>query len=454
VTDHLPIVLLAVIGLACSVALLATRSPLLLTLTALAGTSVGLYLADRLGVPPNLIKIYLSAMFAAAFVMLGQVPHFRTELWEYLLLLFFFGRALLDFVRPDFELRFPLGAVGDGVFLTTAYFYFKKAIIARADRAEAVLRAVLYCSTVIAIIGLFEAMMAIDLFAFKESRFLIQDVMTSQEARIRINSIFDAPEYLGATTSLSMYVVILLYWMGRLRRFTMVGILLLLLLATAANLYRGIWVALTAGLVFLFVLRPGQVRSLHLLMRHVLVLLVIVIAAYLAQALLKSTSLYEERITNPENVRARMTLYDALARGVTEHPLLGSGTGTVGEYLAVTPYNTTDLFTPHNGYLAIAYENGVAILLIYLSWFIALLWRVCGANSPAMIVAGAMVTMILVADMTLYFPLSFGYHSLLVVLMAALAIAERDPLVEQEKPALQAASRIAAAPPELRRRYV
>jgi hypothetical protein len=428
--------LLAASGLAVGAILVLSRSPLLLALPALAGTSLGFYLADRVGMPPNLIKIYLTAMFAAGFVLLGRVPQFRTEFWEYLLLLFFVGRVLLDFVRPDFELRFPFGGVGDGLFLTAGYFYFKKAFIACAGSAESVLRAALYYGLVIAVIGLFEAVTATDLLEFRQPSFLIQDVMSTGEGHIRINSMFQWPVYLGAATSLSLYLALLLYWTGRLKRVAMAGVVTVLLLVTVANLYRGIWLGLAAGLVFLFVLRPGKAYSMRMPLRLVTAILVVAVVALAAQAALKRTAIYEQRIANPENVNSRLMVYKAIMRGVTDHPWRGYGTGTVEGYLAVTPYNPTDLYTPHNGYLSIVYENGAPFLLIYLGWFFALLWRVRETNRPAMLVAGAMVTMILVANLTMYFPLSFDYHSLLLVMTAALAIGERDSLLYQEKPTL------------------
>ena len=424
-TEHLPFMLLAGSALAVGVILALSRSPLLITLSALAGTSAGLYLADRLSIPPNLIKIYLSGLFAGGFLLLGHVRQFRTKFWEFLPLLFFVGRVLLDFVRPGFDLLYPFGGVGDGLFVTTAYFFFKKAFVARAEVAESLLLAMLYASAAIAVVGLYEGVTGIDLFAFSEPRFII-------EGRHRANSIFSAPEFFGAAMGLSIYVALLLYWRGKLRLVTMVGLSIVLLLATAASLYRGIWLALVAGLIVLFVARPGHARQLRMPLRLVTSVIIIAIVVFSAQALLRNTVIYEQRIANSENVDSRMKVYAAIARGVTDHPWLGYGTGTVEEYLAVTPHNPTDLNTPHNGYLAIAFENGLVFLLIYLGWFIAVLWRIRETNRPATVVAAAMVTMVLVTDMTMHFPLSSDYHSLLVVIAAALAMAEPDTPVQAD----------------------
>ena len=412
--ESLLTLLVAVAGCAVSAALLACRSPALIALTALSATSLGLWVADRFGIPTNLIKIYISVLCGAGFVLLGRVPRFRTEFWEYLLPLFFFGRLLVDFARPGFELRYPFGGVGDGLFLGTTYFYFKKAFAARAETVEPVLWTALGCSAIIALGGLYEAATGHDLFPYADPRFII-------EGRIRINSVIYAPEYFGAVTSLAFCVALLLYQMGRLRRFAMGGISAILILATALSLYRGIWLALVVGMVFLVVLRSGRARIHRVAARLLTVAALLTIVTLSAKALLERSALYEQRIADPENVNDRLTVYDAIARAVIDRPWLGYGTGTVEEYLQRTPLNTTDLNTPHNGYLAILYENGLVFLLIYLGWFAAQFWRIWRSVSPSVLISGAMLTIVLVIDMTMYFPLSFDYPSLLVLMIAALA---------------------------------
>ena len=424
-TEYLPLFLLAISGMAFAVIVLLSRVPLLLTVMALGGTSAGLYLSDQLGFPPNLIKIYLSGIFAAGFLLLGRVGRFKTQMWEYFLLLFFVGRVLLDFVRPDFDLRYLFGGVGDGLFLTTTYFYFKKTFVARPEATVSLLRAMLYASVAIGLFGLYEGVSGTDLFGFRDPRFMI-------EGRHRANSIFGAPEFFGAAMALSIYLAMQLYWMGRLRRVTMLGLSSILFLAMVASLYRGIWVAFAAGAFLLFVARPGPVRQLRVTLRIATSVIIAAVVVFPAQSLLKNTAIYQERIANPENVDSRMKVYAAIARGVMDHPWIGYGTGTMVEYLSVTPHNPTDLNTPHNGYLAIVFENGVVLLAIYLGWFIALLLRIRGTNRPATLVAGAMATMVLVTDMTMHFPLSSDYHSLLVVIAAALAMAEPDTPVQAD----------------------
>jgi O-antigen ligase len=277
---------------------------------------------------------------------------------------------------------------------------------------------VLACAVGIALVGLIEAATARDWFEFSDPRFII-------EGRYRANSIFRAPEVFGASMSLAALLTWLLYRRGRLSPPMACVLGALFVMATAASLYRGVWGAFAAASAFVFLLLGPNRRVLRILGRMLAVGTLGLVVVLTAWYLTRGTALYEERLANPENWESRVVVYQTLARGITAHPWLGHGTGTVEEYLARSAYNTTDLTTPHNGYLAIAFENGIPFVGLYLAWFLVVVQRSVRRGSEAAVFAGGMVVTILVTDLTMYFPLSFDFHSLIVVMAVALGSAEQ-----------------------------
>ena len=417
ISDPLPVVLAVAIGLAGGALLVASRSVVWVTVAALVGTTLMLYASDRLRIPLNVIKILWSLMFIGSFLLLGRVRGFATRPWEYLLLAFFLGRMLLDLLRPGFQLRFTFGGVGDGVLLTAAYLYYKKAFVANPKRLDTILKVLLYSAVIIAVLGLFETATGTDLFVYSEPRFII-------EGRVRANSVFRSPEVFGAGMSLSFFILLLVYWRGQLTARVTPLYAVVLVSAIAASLYRGIWVGFVAGLFFLFLVRTRRPRMVLVPLRLFVVTFALAIAVLSLQAALRGTALYQERIVDPENWMTRVAIYRALFHGIGENPWLGHGTGTVEEFLSRSVWNPTDLATPHNGYFATLYENGALLLAVYLAWFIALLRLVGSRSGHTSAVCGSMLVMVLVTDLTLYFPLSFNYHSLLIVVLAAACTAE------------------------------
>jgi len=417
ISDPLPVVLAVAIGLAGGALLVASRSVLWVTVTTLVGMTLMLYAADRLRIPLNVIKILWSLLFIGSFLLLGRVRGFDTRPWEYLLLAFFLGRLLLDLLRPGFELRFTFGGVGDGVFLSAAYFYYKKAFVADPGRVDSVLKVLLYSALIVALVALFEVATGIDLLEYSEPHFII-------EGRLRANSVFRAPEFLGAAMSLGFFILLLLHWRGGLTARATVPFALVLLSAIAASLYRGIWAGFAAGLVFLVLVRTRRPRMVLVPLRLIAVALGLAIVVLSLQSALRGSAFYQERLADPANVVMRVAVYGALVRGIRESPWLGHGTGTVEEFLSRSAWNPTELATPHNGYLSTLYENGAPLLLVYLAWFIALLRLVRLSAGHISTVCGSMLIMVLVAELTMYLPLTFNYHSLLVVVVAAACTAQ------------------------------
>lgn len=417
IPDALAVLLAVATGLAVGALLLASRSVVAVTVATLLGMSVLLYLADRLRIPLNVIKILGSALVFGSFLLLGRVRGFETRPWEYLLLAFFLGRVLLDLLRPGFQLRFTFGGVGDGVFLTAAYFYYKKAFVANPGRVDTILKLLVYSAQIIAVLGLFEVATGTDLFAYSERRFII-------EGRLRANSVFREPEFFGATMSLSFFILLLSYWRGQLTAGVTSLFALILLSGIAASLYRGIWLGFVAGLIFLFLVRTSRPRMVLVPLRLLALTLALAAAVLSVQSALRGTALYEERLADPGNVVLRVAVYRALSHGIRESPWLGHGTGTVEEFLARSNWNTTALTTPHNGYLSTLYENGAPLLVVYLVWFIALLRLVRSQSGDPSAICGSMLVMVLITDFTMYLPLSFNYHSLLIVMLAAACTAQ------------------------------
>ncbi|MEJ7810897.1 MAG: O-antigen ligase family protein [Gemmatimonadaceae bacterium] len=416
--DYAPFLLPALaLGLTSTALLILSRSPVAITVVTALAASVGLYVCDRLHVPPNLLKNYCSLIFGASFVVMGRVGGFRTRPWEYTLLAFYIGRVVVDFLRPDFVLRFTFGGTGDGLFLTAGYFYYKKVFVARPEEADRVLRTLLYAGVLLALPGLVESVTGRDLFGYADPRFFI-------EQGYRANSVFRGPENLGASGALTFFVALLLYWRGTLRANALYGWAAVLLLGTIAALYRGIWLAFAAAVVCLRFAETRRPRLPRLAFKLVTTSLLGLCAVVMLWYVLRGTSFYEQRLANPENWFLRLTIYETLARGIAASPWLGHGTGTVEEYLANSWYNTTDLYTSHNGYLTVLYENGAIFCALYLAWFAALLGRVRFEGSRSAVACGAMLVTLLITNLTLDLPLAFIFFALPPLVTAALATAE------------------------------
>jgi O-antigen ligase len=393
-----------------------SRSVTLLTIIVVGGTFAGHYVNELTQFPLNFVKIYVAALYLVAFVWLGHVSGFRTHAWEYLLLIFFVGRLAVDLLRPGFELRFPFGGAGDGAFLVAGYFYYKKAFLADPENHARLVRALVWIGAGLAAVGLVEAVTGTDLLQYPSSRFFF-------EFRHRANSLFHAPEPFGISMGFTLFLVWLLYREGRLERGMAVGLAMLLTAGLVSALYRTVVIAFLAATVFVYLVRSPRPRLVWMPVRGAAALVMVVGLWSGGQVALRNSPLYEDRIANPENWEYRVRTFEAVVEGVLENPWLGHGTGTVEEFLPGRTASHGVMSTPHSGYLLLTYENGLLLLLLYAAWVLVFLRKALAARDHASIACGAMLMMLLIANLALSLPLTFDYSSLILVVAAALSTA-------------------------------
>jgi O-antigen ligase len=93
-----------------------------------------------------------------------------------------------------------------------------------------------------------------------------------------------------------------------------------------------------------------------------------------------SSSVYQERLTNVENIHDRLNAWLYAFRAFSEHPLLGIGYGQLKHYIRGAQARGDDLriyeevaatYHPHNTVIGMLGENGIIITLL----FLLILWR-------------------------------------------------------------------------------
>jgi hypothetical protein len=136
--------------------------------------------------------------------------------------------------------------------------------------------------------------------------------------------------------------------------------------------------AVQVALAFLIMVRD------RMLQRHEVVLIVLVGLAAVGAA---SPKIYQQFTVREDSVSVRFLQYEATAKMILDHPLLGvglnNGTGQKQKYVNVT-YNRYDpntqfyLEPTHNMYLSLSSEIGVAGMLLFVGFFARvtfLAWR-------------------------------------------------------------------------------
>lgn len=245
VADLFILVLGIITVLIYSYLLINKPSVIILTVITILGTTLGLYFETKFSIGFRISKIYLTILLIFAFIKLGNVRGFRVVWWEFLLIAFYVIRVFVDLLRPDFELRGMFGGIGDGMFISVSYFFFKKDFLKYPNDAVIVLKIVLFSGICIASLGIFEYVTAWDLFETERSRFIIG-------YHQRSNSVFSSPEVFGITCIMCIYVSIFLYFKEAIRKATFYTVSLICLIGLFTCLYRGIWLAFIIGGIVLY----------------------------------------------------------------------------------------------------------------------------------------------------------------------------------------------------------
>jgi hypothetical protein len=367
------ILVLGINVLIFSYLLLNKPSAIILTVITIIGTTIGIYIEAKFSINIRVSKIYLTIMFALAFIKFGNVENFRIYWWEFLLVAFFVIRLGIDLLRPDFALRGMFGGIGDGIFLTAGYFFFKKAFMRDPEQIELVLKIFIYSSVCFALIGIIEYIMKYDIFETEASRFII-------EGHQRSNSIFTSPEYFGLLSAISIYVSIFLAIKKMISKSSVYILLSIFFISLFVCLYRGIWLAFIAGgIIMYFAILVKSKYKIGLLITAVSLVIIFGFSLYGITYSLSKESFYGKRIKDIDNIANRMIIYRELSHGISNHYWVGNGTATVAEYLKSLGLQRqfgsrrTTTVHPHNAILAILYENGIFLLAIFICWFAFLL---------------------------------------------------------------------------------
>ena len=335
-----------------------------------------------------------------------------------MLLLFYVSRLVFDIFRPDYNITAMFGGVGEGVFLTAAYLYYKKLFTIDKSAAHKIFKILLYTGIILAIIGLAETATGINLFPYTNPRFQI-------ESYIRANSIFNAPEYFGLSMALCFFVTFFLFWEKEINPYWAIILSSLFLGGMIASLYRGIWLAFFAGLIFVYFKKVRRKNLIILSSRLVIIFLITISFTLIIRGLIKDTQFYQNRIENLENVDSRLIVYRAILKDLPGNLILGHGSDSVNYYLASSSNNTSDLNTPHNLYLSILYDNGLILSLIYFSWFIGFLIKISKSSSQISIISGAILITLLVTAVSMFLLPSFEFPFLIVVISFALLMSRK-----------------------------
>jgi hypothetical protein len=178
-----------------------------------------------------------------------------------------------------------------------------------------------------------------------------------------------------------------------------------------SSLGRGLWLSLSAGLMYAAVrsAMAGKSRTL----RTILVLIATVLAVVYLTPL---RTLVSDRFANPHSNQTRLNLYEEATERVMESPLLGFGTPQPAEFNPNAPPVGTQ------GQLwQVLVSHGIVGALFFLGWFIYQFWRLRSASTD---VGFWSHTLILIALVQTPFYDSLGIP--LAVIMIAIALAGRE----------------------------
>lgn len=405
---------------------------IILTVLTILATTLGLFFEEMYLTDYRISKRYMTLLFLLGYIKLGNVRGFRVVWWEFLLIAFYLIRLFIDLLRPDFELRGMFGGIGDGVFLTATYFFFKKTFIKNPKQIEIVLKIFIYFGICFAFIGIIEYIMRYDIFETEKSRFIVG-------YHQRSNSVFTSPEIFGLFSTISIYVSILLVLKNMISKTSFYFLLSIYLISLFMCLYRGIWIGfIVGGIVMYSIILLRNEYKIRLLVITVSLVITLGFSFYAVTHSFNKGSFYSEKIRNVQSIEDRIKIYRELAQGISDHFWVGNGTATVKEYLQslgldrrVGSRRTTTVH-PHNAILTILFENGIFMLVIYICWFGFLLLPYRSLDIYAYSISSATIIGVLIAGMGLCLLPRFGLPYFIMVILAAynMSFYEKDRLVD------------------------
>jgi len=401
----------------------------ILTVLTILALTIGLFFEAMYLTDYRIYKRYMTLLFLLGYIKLGTVREFRVVWWEFLLIAFYVIRVFVDLLRPDFELRGMFGGIGDGMFITVSYFFFKKDFLKYPNDAVIVLKIVLFSGICIASLGILEYITAWDLFETESSRFII-------EYHQRSNSVFSSPEVFGITCIMCIYVSIFLSFKEAIRKATFYTVSLICLIGLFTCLYRGIWLAFIIGGIVLYLCVMLQSKQkIKIVILGTSLIIIIGFAVTVGITSLENNSFFKQRIMNKKNIESRITIYQVLFHGISERFLSGWGTATVSEHIKSLGLDkrigSQKIATvgAHNGILAVLFENGIFLLAIYIFWYFSFLLQYRSHDILAYSTSSAAIITFLVANISLHILPGFILPSFIMVILMAnnMALYEQMP---------------------------
>ena len=209
----------------------------------------------------------------------------------------------------------------------------------------------------LSLMGIYEFFTGIDIFPFREG-------IVERSGYSRVNGPYKLDTAFGVNVAICFFIVLYKYitynknnGIMNIRRNYYILILGLLIFALFVNLYRGIWLALIVGLLaWIFIRRKG----LYKLTFSIIILSAIVMLNF---ETIKSTKLFQERLSNTETFQSRFDKFDFAINLFNKNPIKGIGFNNYRP-IGGSQHNTLLGFLSETGII------GVSVLMI-LIWFLS-----------------------------------------------------------------------------------
>lgn len=244
----------------------------------------------------------------------------------------------------------------DSFLLPFIIFFLAKNLISEKENLKKFINVLLIMGIYLSLMGIFEYIAGSDILAFREG-------MVERSGWLRVNGPFKDDAAFGVNVSfcffIALYKLITCSNCGfmNIRKAFYSLILVLFILAIIFNFYRGIWLALILGLLaWIFIRRKG----LYKLAFSIIILSIIVLSNI---ETIKSTKLFQERVSNTETLQSRFDKFDLAINLFKKNPIKGIGFNNYRP-IGGSQHNTLLGFLSETGII------GVSVLMI-LIWFLS-----------------------------------------------------------------------------------
>ncbi|MDD7362572.1 MAG: O-antigen ligase family protein [Peptoniphilus sp.] len=260
-------------------------------------------------------------------------------------------------------------------------------IVNEADdekRLHEIFSAIAIASTVLALIGIAQYVIGIDV----EEEWV--DKASNGDIRARVYSLFGNPNIFAEYLVMTMPILVGVFWTTKRDsvRLTFIAMFLINLLALFMTMSRGGWLGLAvAAFVFLFIVR----KELLLL---AIPISGVVIAALPQTIISRFMTIFNLRDTSTSY---RFKIWEVTGKVIHDHFLIGLGLGHLPfKYTFERYIRTMPIYHAHNTFIQIFAEIGLVGFILFLIFIVAIfinLWRYpLKSEDPYMRVMGAAMT--------------------------------------------------------------